>query len=363
MEYRQICSILYFDTVEASKITQGDLNSKLTSFINRIVNDIKNKSNIDIIYSNTRGDGYLIIGSNALAISDAALRIRDEYKNSDWVHLGFQYAMKVRIGLHLGVVQFSKERGKIIDAFGSALNFASRIEPITAHNHVFCTENYYLQMIAEKANKIDGDLIGEVKLPKNAGRHILYNIRRKDDPKYISEETSKSNIINAKIVNNKEYSNYGLCWEARSKRGVPQGVDCVKLPQSNDSTRMLKYKLSSNSPYWRAGIKCETNNRLPTLINSNSFLIHTGKQMNGLYGITGYLNGDKILNEEFEDIKNDRDMTFAFEQLDINRIRCQIGEHFTWEYEIESTLFKNIHLAAWGDRHDYEILFYDIFFA
>ena len=85
--------------------------------------------------------------------------------------------------------------------------------------------------------------------------------------------------------------------------------------------------------------------------------------MNGLYGITGYLNGDKILNEELENIKNDKDITFAFEQLDANRIRCNIGDYFNWEYDIDPSLFKNIHLAAWGDSHQYEILFYDIIFG
>ncbi|MFA6449168.1 MAG: adenylate/guanylate cyclase domain-containing protein [bacterium] len=360
MDTKQICAILYFDTVKASQIMSSELKRKLIIFINRIISDLKKK--FDIIYANNLGDGYLLIGSSGLEIADAALQIRDGYKNYDWEHDGFPNVLKVRVGLHLGIVLLSKEGRKITNACGHALDFGSRIEPITEHNHVFCTENLYRQLISEKPNTIESDFIGEIELAKGAGKYPLYNIRRKGEQSYVTLERGKIEILKDKSENKKELLKYGLCWEAKRITSVSQGVDFIKLPQNNKPFKSLNFKLISHSSYWRAGIKCEASIQLPNLVTPNSFLIHTGRETNGAYGITCYVNKIMLLNESLK-IESDKDIKFAFEYLGDNHICCKIGDFFKFEYKIDPILLKNISLSAWGDGHEYEILFYDIVYC
>lgn len=170
----QICPILFADVVKSSSITADAHKSILADFIKTVFDDAC--SQIEVVHAKPMGDGFLIVGANAARTAAAALRICDAYRMNDWINEGFPKSVQIRVGLDLGTVIIKGD-----DITGAAVDRASRIQPITNPNSVFCTKHFHNQLIADSVTHITGTSVGLKALEKRAGEAELFDLRWSDE--------------------------------------------------------------------------------------------------------------------------------------------------------------------------------------
>ncbi len=183
----QICSILYADIVNSSKIRPASLLVDLSDFLrNRIEKLI---SQYSLLYTNKTGDGFLALGATASQIAEASLSLLDAFKSRGWKAGGYNFDVQVRIGLDIGTVTLTEESGRIIDATGAMLNQAARIEPVTKENHVFCSSKFEHHLRSEgMPSGIHCVSVGEMPLAKKSGADHLYSLSRNNSPQEHSDD-------------------------------------------------------------------------------------------------------------------------------------------------------------------------------
>ena len=165
----QICAILFADIVNSSNIKADAHKRTLASFLERIFADTQ--SRVDAVHAKFLGDGFMIVASSAAELASAALRVRDEFRNRDWMNDGFNSQVQIRIGLHLGTVLITGG-----DVAGAAVDQASRVEPVTAPNSVYCTSHFHQQLEADRVQNMVGTSVGTVPLAKNSGEAELFEL-------------------------------------------------------------------------------------------------------------------------------------------------------------------------------------------
>ena len=165
----QICAILFADIVNSSNIRADAHKRTLASFLERIFADAQ--SRVDSVHAKYLGDGFMIVASSAAELASAALRVRDEFRNRDWMNDGFNSQVQIRIGLDLGTVLITER-----DVAGAAVDQASRVEPVTAPNSVYCTSHFFRQLVADRARNMVGTSVGVVPLAKNSGAAELFEL-------------------------------------------------------------------------------------------------------------------------------------------------------------------------------------------
>ena len=65
--------------------------------------------------------------------------------------------------------------------FGSHVNQAARIEPITSAGNVYASEQFAAFLLANRDNRLECKYVGEIKLPKEFGSYPIYHIKRKTE--------------------------------------------------------------------------------------------------------------------------------------------------------------------------------------
>ena len=65
-----------------------------------------------------------------------------------------------------------------INFFGSHVNQAARIEPITSPGNVYASEQFAGLMLADSRNRLDCKYVGVIVLPKEFGSYPIYHVKR-----------------------------------------------------------------------------------------------------------------------------------------------------------------------------------------
>ena len=133
-------------------------------------------------FKNLWGDALLFVFRNHLAAAEYALELRDLVRETDWVSLNLPHDLNIRIGLHVGPVYTGKEPllGRW-NLFGSHVNQAARIEPITSPGNVYASDAFAALLSADLNNRLDCRYVGEIVLPKKFGSYPIYHIKRKTE--------------------------------------------------------------------------------------------------------------------------------------------------------------------------------------
>ena len=151
-------------------------------------------------------------------------------------------------------------------------------------------------------------------------------------------------------------------WIAKTNKDVDQGVNFREMPLANNTFTRLEIIITSESPYWRAGIKLETKNAtetMPKLLTDKSLLLHIGKTESN-YGAMYCINGNYDKKTEKTFIPNGEGNIF--------RIKIEMNEDNILAFFVnEQELFNNITIpkeiigklffVAWGDKNDFEVIF------
>ncbi len=177
---RQIKTMMFADCVGFSRLGEESAPSFFINFLGQISRVIDNV-NIPPVFSNTWGDGLFMVFDDVLSAAEFALCLREMVIETDWQQHGLPDDTNIRIGMHTGPVYTTKDPIiKRNNYFGTHVNLAARIEPITTPGAIFLTEQSASMLTASGNQDYACDYLGLTELAKKYGSDSLYRLRRFD---------------------------------------------------------------------------------------------------------------------------------------------------------------------------------------
>ncbi|TNC95164.1 MAG: hypothetical protein FD119_2585 [Stygiobacter sp.] len=174
MNRTQICPIVFADIVGSSKVAEDHLKKHLNVLVHRLLDEIKGR--FQVVLTKHTGDGFFVCGVDAMEMAEAALTVKDRFRNTDWLRIGFSEPIAIRIGVDLQKVNLIEENGSVIDVASGGIDRAARIEPVVASNEVWCSDHFFSQLRREQVRNIAGTAIGKKQLAKGAGEADLFSL-------------------------------------------------------------------------------------------------------------------------------------------------------------------------------------------
>ena len=174
-------AILFADLVGFSKLEEEQFPRYIEGFLGTLASRLKN-SPYDPIYKNIWGDAICFVFDDLLSAAEYAMELRDMVRETEWDRLGLPRDLNIRIGLHVGPVYFAQEPVlNRLNFFGSHVNQAARIEPITSPGNVYASEQFAAYLQANRDNPLECKYVGVIVLPKEFGSYPIYHIKRKTE--------------------------------------------------------------------------------------------------------------------------------------------------------------------------------------
>jgi class 3 adenylate cyclase len=178
---REIVAILFADLVGFSKLKEEQYPSYIEGFLGTLARRLEGSPFVPI-YKNIWGDAICFVFEDLLSAAEYAMELRDMVRETEWEQLGLPRDLSIRIGLHVGPVYYAQEPLlKRLNFFGSHVNQAARIEPITTAGNVYASEQFAAFLLANQENPLECKYVGEIKLPKEFGSYPIYHIKRKSE--------------------------------------------------------------------------------------------------------------------------------------------------------------------------------------
>lgn len=180
MTERSIKALLFSDVKGFSKMSEKECLNFCKFFHSGIQRDVLSRYDREITLKNTWGDALHVVMNDVFLAGKLALELRDWVANYDWIAAGLKTQLKIRIGLHAGVVSHVED--PIISNFnyiGRNTSKAARIEPITFEGQVFVSQAYASLLAAETQNELTCEYVGNRDLPKNSGSIKVYLLNKK----------------------------------------------------------------------------------------------------------------------------------------------------------------------------------------
>lgn len=168
----QICPLIFADIARSSKITDDRLKADLNRFIQSLLDETN--ARFQVVLTKHTGDGFLICGTDATEMAEAALSARDRFRNMDWLRRGYSEPVAIRIGVDLQKVTLIEQGGVVNDVSGAGVDRAARIEPVVSENEVWCSDHFVGQLRHEHVHNIIDVPVGLRQLAKGAGEVALY---------------------------------------------------------------------------------------------------------------------------------------------------------------------------------------------
>ena len=143
-------------------------------------------------YINTWGDAIFVVMEEANPLVAYALALQKAVLETDWEAQGLPagYKMNIRIALHAGPVfagadPFTGE----LNFYGSHVNRAARLEPVTVPGHIYATEQFVGLLRAEQmaagvsaSQAVTCEYVGALALAKNFGVQVVYHLSKQINP-------------------------------------------------------------------------------------------------------------------------------------------------------------------------------------
>jgi class 3 adenylate cyclase len=175
---QQTVAILFADLVGYSRLREEQVPRYVEGFLAALA-DTMRRRRLRPVYKNTWGDAICLVFADPLAAADCALAMRDTIRRTDWTRLGLPGHLNLRIGLHAGPAYCLDEPlMERRNFFGSHVNQAARIEPITSPGNVYASEAFAALLLEDPRNPFDCRYVGVVVLPKEFGSYPIYHIKR-----------------------------------------------------------------------------------------------------------------------------------------------------------------------------------------
>ena len=186
---RQVKTLLFADVVGYSQIQEDRMPAFMFSFLERVAGHLPPISG----FVNTWGDAIFVLMDDASRLAEYALALQEVVCGTNWTEYGLPREMSIRIGLHAGpVFEGIDPITGALNYYGSHVNRAARIEPITVPGNIYASEQFAALLTAEQqgaahAARLAGqewqpafacEYIGTLDLARDFGSLPTYHLRR-----------------------------------------------------------------------------------------------------------------------------------------------------------------------------------------
>jgi class 3 adenylate cyclase len=176
---RQVQAMLFSDVKNFSRLSDTQLPVFLIKFFDEVA-DVIAASPHPPTFRNTWGDGLFLVFDRVSECADFALRLLDRMDQVHWEAMDLPPDTALRLGLHAGPVY--PHLDKIIERrnfFGSHVNRAARIEPVTTPGCAFASEQFAAALAVEPGHDFVCEYVGVEHLAKDYDRCPLYRLGRR----------------------------------------------------------------------------------------------------------------------------------------------------------------------------------------
>ena len=188
----EIRAILFADAVGFSRVTETQLPIFVKQFLGLISRRIA-RAEGDIITRNTWGDGLYLVFRNVATAGRFALRLAESISRIDWARRGLPTGLGLRMGVHAGpVYRCLNPIKQTREFFGTHVNRAARMEPITPPGQVYASEAFVALAAAQEVTELAFEYAGQVPMAKGYGIYPTYHLRWADNDPGVGRSTVKT---------------------------------------------------------------------------------------------------------------------------------------------------------------------------
>jgi class 3 adenylate cyclase len=180
---RQLKAMLFADLVGFGALKEEQIPHYINGYLSGLADNLK-RSRHKPLFQNMWGDALFFVFDDLVPAAEYALELRDFVDTTDWEQRHLPADLRIRIGLHAGPVFGARE--PILNRtnyFGTHVNRAARIEPITNPGNVYASEQFAALLMARSDHELECRYVGIIVLPKKAGRYPIYHVKRKNEVK------------------------------------------------------------------------------------------------------------------------------------------------------------------------------------
>lgn len=186
---RQVKTLLFADVVGYSQLQEDRMPAFMFSFLQRVAGHLPPTPR----FVNTWGDAIFVLMDDATRLAEYALALQEVVCDTDWTEFGLPREMSIRIGLHTGpVFEGIDPITGALNYYGSHVNRAARIEPVTVPGNIYASEQFAALLTAEQQAAAQGarragrewrpafacEYIGTLDLARDFGSLPTYHLRR-----------------------------------------------------------------------------------------------------------------------------------------------------------------------------------------
>lgn len=176
---RRIQSMLFSDVKNFSQLKEEHSPEFFDRFIQLVVEELE-AGDSRPVFTNTWGDALYMVFDGPAACAEFGLRLLERMERIDWSRHNLPSDTAMRIGMHAGPVY--RRLNRIIgkqDVFGSHVNLAARIEPVTTPGSAFVSEHFAAELTLAAGDRYLCEYVGIQELAKRFGRAPLYRLARR----------------------------------------------------------------------------------------------------------------------------------------------------------------------------------------
>jgi class 3 adenylate cyclase/tetratricopeptide (TPR) repeat protein len=176
--HRTIQSMLFADVAGFSGLPEAHLPAFFIQFLALVEKELRQTPTL---FRNTWGDGLYIVFADVVTAADCAMRLMERFEKFQFEEFGFPLTEDkkpgVRIGLHTGPVFEGHDAiiGKS-NYFGSHVNRAARIEPVTMPGSAFVSEQFAAALALRTDHNFLCEFQGLIHLAKDYDICHLYRL-------------------------------------------------------------------------------------------------------------------------------------------------------------------------------------------
>jgi len=178
----RVMVMLFADVVRFSQLQERQVPSFVSHFLGAI-GALETEIKVRPAMKNTWGDGLFMVfrkAQDAICFSRALV---ERVGHIDWASLGLPPDLNLRVALHTGPVYVGRDpvTGHRT-CFGTHVNNAARIEPITPPGKIYVSQAFAALAAAMNLKDCPCEYVGEMPLAKNFGRFPMYVLQTMEDP-------------------------------------------------------------------------------------------------------------------------------------------------------------------------------------
>ena len=178
----RVMVMLFADVVHFSQLEERQVPSFVSHFLGAI-GALETELKVRPAIKNTWGDGLFMVfrkAQDAICFSRALV---ERVGHTDWASLGLPSDLNLRVALHTGPVYVGRDPvTRRRSCFGTHVNNAARIEPITPPGKIYVSQAFAALAAALDLKDCPCEYVGEMPLAKNFGRFPMYVLQTMEDP-------------------------------------------------------------------------------------------------------------------------------------------------------------------------------------